>query len=79
MFIEEEVSDNEDTEEEKALEPQSFDEKQTFAKEFAVRLSPTKIVVAGLTEGGVVAIGTGQRGDTNVDDDDFEQGGNWNT
>ena len=76
MFIEEEVSDNEDTEEEKALEPQSFDEKQAFAKEFAVHLSPTKLVVTGLNEEGVIAIGTGGRGDTSVDDDDLEQGGN---
>ena len=72
MFIKEEISDNEDTEEEKALEPQSFDEKQAFAKEFAVHLSPTKLVVSGLNEGDVVAIGTGRRGDTSVDDDGSE-------
>ena len=50
-FIEEEVSENEDTEEEKVLEPQSFDEKQAFAKQFAVHPSPTKVVVTGLNEG----------------------------
>ena len=76
MFIEEEVSDNEDTEEVNALEPQSFDEKQAFAKEFAVHLPPTKLVVTGLNEGGIVAIGNDRRGDTSVDGDDFEQGGN---
>ena len=74
LFFEEEVSDNEDTEEEKALEPQSFDEKKAFAKEFAAHLSPAKLVVTNLNEG--VAIGTGRRGDTSVDDDHFEQGGN---
>lgn len=79
-FIEVEVSENEDTEEEKVLEPQSFDEKQAFAKDFAVHLPPTKLVVTGLNEGGVIAIGTDRRGDTRVDDDDgLEQGGNWNT
>jgi hypothetical protein len=56
LFIEEEGSENEDTEEEKALEPQSFDEKQVFAKEFAVHLSPTKLVVTGLNDGGVVSV-----------------------
>ena len=76
MFTEEDVSDNEDTEEEKALELQSFDEKQAFANEYAVHLSPTKLVVTGLNEGGVIAIGTGRRGDTSVDDDDLEHGGN---
>ena len=74
MFTEEEVSDNEVTEEEKALEPQSYDEKQAFAREFAVHPPPTKLVVTGLNEGGVVAIGTGRREDTSVVDDDFEQG-----
>ena len=68
MFIEEEVSENEDTEEEKALEPRSFDEKQALAKEFAVHLSPTRLVT-GLNEEGVVAIETGQ---TSVGNDDFE-------
>lgn len=38
------IEDNEDTEEEKVLGPQSFDEKQAFANEFAVHLSPTKLV-----------------------------------
>ena len=74
LFIEEEVSDNEEAEDEKALEPQSFDEKKAFAKEFAVHLPAAKLVVTGLNEGGVVAIGTGRRGDTSVDDDHFEQG-----
>jgi hypothetical protein len=64
------MSDNEDTEEEKTLGPQPFDEKQSFAKEFAARFSPTKLVVTGpwLNKG---AIGTGRRGDTSVDDDDL--------
>jgi len=56
-IIEEDISDNENTGEEKALEPQSFDEKHALAEEFAAQLSPTKLVVSGLNE----AIGTGRR------------------
>jgi vacuolar protein sorting-associated protein 3 len=50
-IIDEDVSDNEDTEEEKALGPQSFDEKHALVEEFAVHLPGTKLVVSGLNEG----------------------------
>lgn len=54
-MIQEEASDDEDTEEKAFEGPQSFDEKQTFAKELTANL-PTP----DLSEGGVVEIGTGR-------------------
>jgi len=52
------------------LGPQSFDEKRALAEEFAAHLSPTKLAVSGLNEGGVLAIETGRR-NTSVGDDDL--------